>query len=87
MVKRAKLIPKQKSKVEPESSGLKLDADKVNFSMGRKISTGGYENIDIHFSYSSSVKATETLDECMDRVVDYVEEQLVKKHDEIIKEL
>lgn len=87
MVKKAKLIPKSKPKVIPEQTGLKIDADKVNFSMGRKISTGGYENIDIHFSYSSSVKANETLDECMDRVVNYVEEQLVNKHEEIIDNL
>ena len=84
-MKKSKL--KLKSKVKRDEVGIRIDADKVNFSMGRKISTGGYENIDIHFSYSSSVKANETLNECMDRVVDYVETQLVKKHEEIIDNL
>ena len=56
--------------------------DRLNYSMGMKLTMGNYQSIDFHFSYSSDVKPGESLEKASKRVIKYVEDQIEEKFDE-----
>ena len=82
---------KPKLKLKPKPGNLEPlimgESDRVSYSMGRTISTGGFENVKINFSYTSSVGQGESLSDCKKRVEKYVEDSLTEKYEEIIENI
>lgn len=54
-------------------------ADRINYSVGRKLSDGNYGSIDVHFCYTSDIEDSETKEEATKRVIDYVEKVMREK--------
>jgi hypothetical protein len=57
--------------------------DRVNYSYGMKVSLGNYESADFHMSLSSDVRDSETPEQALERVKEFVENESEKKFDEL----
>jgi hypothetical protein len=57
--------------------------DRVSYSFGRKINTAKYETADIHISFSTDVRKGETTEDALERAVEFVEQKVLDKCDEI----
>ena len=60
-----------------------MNGDRVNYSMGRKISDGQYGSVDVHFSYTTDVQHDEKIEQAIERCVEVVENFIADKQEEI----
>lgn len=64
-----------------------MEADKVIYSMSRKLSDGHYGSTDIYFCYSTDKGPNETLDDATKRCIGHVESIILNKIEELTKHL
>ena len=57
--------------------------DRISYSLGGKVNTGNYENVDYHVGMSSDVRDGETPEKALRRIKKFIEEQADKEANEI----
>jgi hypothetical protein len=63
------------------------DKTTVNATLGYTLNLGNFQSLRIDLGCTDFVRENETMENAMDRVYKFVEEQVVKKVDEAKKEL
>ena len=71
-------------KVDETIRDLNVEADRITYHVGRKVSDDNNGNITLGLTYSSSVRRNESLDKATSRVIDYTESKVTQRIAEIV---
>jgi hypothetical protein len=63
-----------------------IEPDRITYHFGLKISTAQFENATVGVTLSSTRKKGESLEDCFERVAEWVEEQVEEKREAIAGE-